>query len=254
MERALRLTLRAPLASFRRPLDINYQRTFPLPPPTTVFGLIGAALGLSEHDLWRTEGPVSALKIAVWSEECPGRGEDLWTLLKLYKGKMQRSPYLREILFGVRYTVLIGEAKAALRKEAPVSGSEEPSHSEIFRKLVKAFHDPVYPLSLGREDELAEVESITFETVEAGEPRFHGTVLPFDVRKFRLRPLLGSGERLVPPIVERVPLRFSVDKRGVRKPDRLTVMSFLAHGVEIEIPQASAWRCCGRNFVWMTGE
>ncbi|MBE3562734.1 MAG: CRISPR-associated protein Cas5 [Hydrogenibacillus schlegelii] len=244
MERALRLTLRAPLASFRRPLDINYQRTFPLPPPTTVFGLIGAALGLSEHDLWRPDGPASALKIAVWSEERPGRGEDLWTLLKLNKGKMQRSPYMREILVDVRYTVVIGEAEAAASR--PGSG--------WLGRLAKAFHDPMYPLSLGREDELAEVEAITFETVETGEPRFHGTVLPFDVRQFRLRPLLGSGERLVPPIVERVPLRFSVDKRGVRKPDHLTVMSFLAHGVAVEIPLASARRCCGRNFVWMTGE
>ncbi|PTQ52877.1 MAG: hypothetical protein HSCHL_2510 [Hydrogenibacillus schlegelii] len=251
MVRALRLTLRAPFASFRRPLDINYQRTFPLPPPTTIFGLIGAALGLSEHELWRPDGPASKLKIAVWSETQPGRGEDVWTLLKINKGKMQRSPYLREILFGVRYTVLIGEAETALRKDASVSGSEEPSHSGILQQLAKAFDDPIYPLSLGREDELAEVEAVAFETVESGEPRFHGTVLPFDVRKYHLRPMLAAGARLMPPIVEPVPLRFSVDPRGVRKSDRLRVMSFLAYGVMVEIPEASAWRCCGRNFAWL---
>ena len=50
----LALNVSAPVASFRRPLDLNYQRTLPLPPPTTLIGLAGAALGMSPWDLWGT--------------------------------------------------------------------------------------------------------------------------------------------------------------------------------------------------------
>jgi len=69
MERILLVTVRAPVASFRRPLDHNYQRTLPMPPPTTLLGIAGAALGLSDRELWAPDSPVCELKVSVWMEE-----------------------------------------------------------------------------------------------------------------------------------------------------------------------------------------
>lgn len=39
--------------SFRDPASSNVHRTFPAPPPATLYGLVGAALGLPQHDYSR---------------------------------------------------------------------------------------------------------------------------------------------------------------------------------------------------------
>jgi CRISPR-associated protein Cas5t len=192
MERILLVTVRAPVASFRRPLDHNYQRTLPMPPPTTLLGIAGAALGLSDRELWAPDSPVRELKVSVWMEEwkqeepnrAPGRARDMWTVLKIKSGKIaERSPYFRELLFFVRYTLIYG-------------GPED-----LLRRLEEAFRDPAYPLSLGREDELLLMESIRWGEATPGEPRFRGTILPVDLRETPgARPILSpapSSSRLL---------------------------------------------------------
>jgi CRISPR-associated protein Cas5t len=243
MERILLVTVRAPVASFRRPLDHNYQRTLPMPPPTTLLGIAGAALGLSDRELWAPDSPVRELKVSVWMEEwkqeepnrAPGRARDMWTVLKIKSGKIaERSPYFRELLFFVRYTLIYG-------------GPED-----LLRRLEEAFRDPAYPLSLGREDELLLMESIRWGEATPGEPRFRGTILPVDLRETPgARPILKPGTLLEPPVVERLPLRFRVDAKGIRHPDRITPLTFLPTGLELEVPGAPALQWEGRNFTWL---
>jgi CRISPR-associated protein Cas5t len=97
MELIVAVRVCATVASFRRPLDHNYQRTLPMPPPTTLLGIAGAALGLSDRDLWSPKSLLSNLKVSVWIEEEPGRARDMWTVLKIKSGKIaERSPYFRE--------------------------------------------------------------------------------------------------------------------------------------------------------------
>lgn len=240
MERILIVQVRAPVASFRRPLDHNFQRTLPMPPPTALLGIAGAALGLSDRELWAEDSslhPLRRTKVAVLTEAEPGHARDLWTVLKIKGNKIaERSPYFRELLFFVRYTLLYGDDEAVLRK------------------LAQAFHDPAYPLSLGREDELLLVENIALENASVGEPRFRGTMIPGDIRKMQTRlPDLRPGIRFEPPVVETLPLRFRVDARGLRHPEHSIPMSFLPVELEVkvEVPLLPALRCQGRNFVWM---
>ncbi len=237
MERVLCVTIRAPVASFRRPLDHNFQRTLPMPPPTTLLGIAGAALGLSDRQLWAADSALRYTKVAVWMDAELGRARDMWTLLKIKGNKIAgRSPYFRELLFFVRYTLLYGDEEMSLRK------------------LEQAFRDPMYPLSLGREDELLLVEDIALEEVSEGEPRFRGTVIPGDIRQMQTRLLnLQAGIRFEPPVVETLPLGFTVDARGLRQPERPTTLSFLPLELElkVEAPQFPALRCQERNFTWM---
>lgn len=206
-----------------------------MPPPTTLLGIAGAALGLSDWDLWAENSTLRRAKVAVWMDAEPGRTRDMWTLLKIKGSKMERSPYMRELLFSVRYTLLYGG-------------------DEVFlRQMEQAFRDPVYPLSLGREDELLLVEEIGVNVATEGEPYFRGTVLPGDVRQMRVRPLLRPGIRFEPPVVETLPLSFVVDNKRIRHPQCPATLSFLPLGVELEIeePRVHALQCQGRNFVWM---
>ncbi|RMG63139.1 MAG: CRISPR-associated protein Cas5, partial [Calditrichaeota bacterium] len=166
MERVLIVRVRAPIASFRRPLDHNYQRTLPLPPPTTLIGIAGAALGLSDRKLWAPDSPINHLKVSVLADGKPGRARDMWTVLKIKSGKIaERSPYFRELLFFTRYTLLYG------------------GEIDTLQRLREAFLDPAYPLTLGREDELLCLQEVILAELVRGEPRFQGTVVPGDIRQ-----------------------------------------------------------------------
>lgn len=235
MEPVLIVSVSAPVASFRRPLDHNYQRTLPLPPPTTLLGIAGAALGLPDRELWDPQAGWSDLRVSTWMDEPPGKARDMWTVLKIISGKLgERSPYFRELLFYVRYKLAYGGTTSQLEE------------------LARAFRDPVFPLSLGRDDELMFVEDVTLCHAGAGDSVFGGTVLPCDIRKIpRLKPALAPGTAFEPPLVERLPVSFEVDKKGVRHPQKLQFFSFLPPGVQIEVPNLAPLQCAGQNFVWL---
>ncbi len=232
-ERVLCVVVRAPVASFRRPLDHNYQRTLLMPPPTTIVGLAGAAMGLGDKELWADDGIGRRLKVAVCMDSEPGRARDMWTLLKITGRTMIRAPYLRELLYGVRYTLIYGAETADLKR------------------LEDAFKDPAYPLSLGREDELLEVEEVVMKPLEEGESVFSGTALPCDIRQTNAHLHLEPGIRIAPPQVESLPLSFRVDARRIRHPENFRQISFIPPSMQIEVPSLQAWRYeDGRSFVW----
>lgn len=236
MEPVLIVRVRATVASFRRPLDHNYQRTLPMPPPTTLKGIAGAALGLSDRELWAPESPLRGLKVSVWMDAEAGRARDLWTVLKIKNARIEaRSPYFRELLFFTRYTLLYG-------------GDET-----LLQELAQAFYDPAYPLSLGREDELMLVEEVQLVEAQPGEPRLRGTLVPGDVRQMpELRPILREGAVFEPPVVDMLPLAFTVDAKGIRHPESPVPVSFLPLGAELELPGLSALKWAGRAWVWVS--
>jgi hypothetical protein len=56
-------------------------------------------------------------------------------------------------------------------------------------------------------------------------------------------------------MVERLPIGFMLDARGIRSPLSPVILSFLPLGVELEIaePQWQPLRWGERNFVWING-
>ncbi|AZK60358.1 CRISPR-associated protein Cas5 [Candidatus Desulforudis audaxviator] len=228
----------APLASFRRPLDHNYQRTLPLPPPTTLFGLAGAARGLAEEELWQEASPLRDLLVATLALQKPGLARDMWTVMKIKNNKLaERSPYFREILFNARFMILYG-------------GPEE-----LLAELQQAFLDPTYPLSLGREDELIVVEELGRGETCPGAPLFSGTVIPGDLQGLRFKWVPRPGIAFEPPAVETMPLAFEVDKRGIRYPLNPRPFTFLPYDLEVELEgyqdALTIEPLEGRSFTWM---
>lgn len=237
--KVLWVKVKAPFASFRRPLDHNYQRTLPLPPPTTILGLAGAALGMDERELWSEDSPLTGLKVAVMALQKPGLARDMWTVMKIKNNKFsERSPYFREMLFNAQFILLYGAA-----------------NQDILSILYRAFRDPVYALSLGREDELIAVEDLGISDISTGGSCFNGTVIPGDISKLKFKWLPRPEIKFNPPVVENVPMAFQVDKKGLRNPIKKQTFTFLPYDLEIEIKEdieaytieILPWR----NFTWM---
>ncbi len=144
-------------ASFRNPEFQNFHKTLDLPPPTTIIGFAGAALGLS---------PKMAQE---FFEETPfylgiagnfgGRVTDTW---KYSKMKSQMHLYYP----GMKYSVgkIQEECSSIIQREHLIHnqfflffGSENESK---LQELKTAFLNPVFALTMGNSDSLAMVKTI----------------------------------------------------------------------------------------------
>jgi hypothetical protein len=177
------------------------------------------------------------VRVQVLAQNIPARATDLWTLLKIKSGKMERSPYLRELLFNADFTLLY------------------QADELLLQKLVQAFRQPAYPLSLGREDELIRVESCDIVECPPAEPPFvfYGTILPGDLRLLKARPILQEGMMLEPAVVERLPTAFELDRNEQRNPQHVQTFTFLPFQVRVELQQLDipVYVLKGRHFVWL---
>ena len=126
--------LRAQTASFRNPDFQNFQKTFPLPPPTTLIGLAGAALGLSPRaaQAFFEEKPFRAGVRG----QAQGLARDLWK----YRTLPGRSVITRELYMHGHYQLLFGST----------------DHAAV-RQLEATFQAPSQALTLGPSDSLVKV-------------------------------------------------------------------------------------------------
>lgn len=138
--------LKTQTATFRNPEFQNFHKTLPLPPPTTLVGVAGAAMGKSPEDAQRFFED-SAFEMGAYCKNA-GMTTDLWK----YNDFSERSIILKEVLF--QNEVIL------------IYGSDDLSKVDF---LMKSFENPVYGLTLGNSDSMAKVVAITEEqnTIES---------------------------------------------------------------------------------------
>lgn len=141
-------------ASFRNPDFQNFHKSLDLPPPTTVVGLAGAALGLSPlqaQEFFESND----LQIGVYGLHA-GKCSDTWKYnkdivdMRTYDAGKDGSIIQKEHLIHSRFII-------ALSSESP----------DIILKLHEAFQNPTYALTMGNSDALAFVKN-----TETGLPLF----------------------------------------------------------------------------------
>lgn len=130
-------------ATFRDPEFQNFHKTLNLPPPTTLVGLAGAALGKSPKTAqeWFEKGDWH-IGVSGTSE---GYAKDLWKYQNKWDkelGEWGKSVLLREILFDNHFFV--------------VFGCPDKAQTQL---LLDAFEFPKYALTFGSSDSLAKVVS-----------------------------------------------------------------------------------------------
>lgn len=150
--------LAAQTASFREPSAHLYQKTYPLPPISTIAGIAGAACGLEFSQAWRylKENNIYLGVTGI----CRGTGIDLWRYnkiavpkskeekegaKKLSLAKILRNDILnREFLYDTKFSLYYAA-----------------QNRDFVCRLAEAFKDPGYAISLGNSDDIAMVRSIS---------------------------------------------------------------------------------------------
>jgi CRISPR-associated protein Cas5t len=126
--------IRTQTATFRNPEFQNFHKSFRLPPPTTLVGLAGAALGLSpkasQEFFSQTE-----FEMGVYGKS-QGLTKDLWKYNDFKSGSIIH----KEILFENRFICVYGTTE-----------------DKLINKLKESFQNPRYALTLGNSDSLANI-------------------------------------------------------------------------------------------------
>ncbi len=179
---ALRIEISGPTASFRFPhFLIGRQPTFPMPPPSTIYGLLTCAAGIP---------PDPASISFAYRFECEGeRIDDIEKIWFLEPNKSTRGPSKEFNLEG-NSNILPREWLIFPRLTLYLAG-------ESLDFWINAFRSPRYPPVLGRSQDLASIRTVTKVTLEKAN---HGRLGP-GLFSPEMAEVLPAGEMLRMPRV-----------------------------------------------------
>jgi len=143
-------------ATFRNPEFQNFHKTLSLPPPTTIMGMAGAAMGMppkATQDFFDQ----SNFKFGVYGMS-DGKAKDTWKFPNLKKNSLNgfynyhpniaiSNVINKEILFNNKFFIAFGS-----------------DNTDTVNQLVSAFQNPKFALTLGNSDSLAKIKKI--ETIQ----------------------------------------------------------------------------------------
>jgi len=228
----LSIALKSQSASFRDPLFQNFHKSLTLPPPTTLIGIAGAAMGLSPK--------MAQDFFDEFDFQCGAQGthdgkvSDLWKYnkrtknLHLYHPDWENGGLLkREYL--IDYTLTICYAT---------------NNEEAFNKIHNGFISPYFALTLGNSDSLAKISKVTTDLEIAETNTFNhciigGNVIDRVMKKASTNcsfSIYSSSE----PITYDLPVRFKYTKDyGKRSIAEVSTFSFISNEMKLNYPIAS---------------
>lgn len=162
------------LASFRIPETQTFHQTLPLPPITTLIGLLGAALGKEyEQAFYFSEQNKILFGVSGTSK---GETKDLWNYRKITT--KEKNYTAEEIKSRKNYSIVLKEYLYDNVINLFFGHPEE----EIIINIQHAFLNPVFPLTAGSSDDLIKVvSSNSFNLEQIGSSIFKNTVLQGDL-------------------------------------------------------------------------
>ena len=155
-------------ASFRNPDFQNFHKSLDLPPPTTIVGLAGAALGLSPlqaQEFFESND----LQIGVYGLHA-GKCSDTWKYnkeirdMRTYNAGKDGSIIQKEYLINARFILAFSS-----------------ENSETISKLIEAFQNPGYALTMGNSDSLAFVKNVEIDLPRLARHEVENCLLKGDV-------------------------------------------------------------------------
>lgn len=214
-------------ASFRNPDFQNFHKSLELPPPTTIIGLAGAALGLPPLQA-QEFFEESEFKVGIYGT-FKGKCNDTWKYdrrhskrgLK-YDPELDGSVIQKEFL--IQNTFLIAFSSA---------------DKEKLEELFSAFNSPNYPLTMGNSDSLAFIKFILTDADFLKSDQLQNCIIEGDIinEVIRLTPekmefsiYQSSSE----PITYDLPVRFEYESDyGKRTVSSISTFSFIREKMKI---------------------
>lgn len=191
-------------ASFRNPDFQNFHKSLELPPPTTIIGLAGAALGLPplQAQEFFEEGKFKIGIYGIFEGKC----NDTWKYDRRHSER------------GLRYNPELDGS--VIQKEFLIQNTFLIAFSAVVQEkleeLYTAFESPVYALTMGNSDSLAFVKSIISDLNLSKNDQLQHCMVEGDV--------VGEVMRLAPknmefyiyqsssePITHDLPIRFDYE-------------------------------------------
>lgn len=223
----LRVQCKGSVNSFRQPDFYTYHKTLPLPPKTTIAGMIGGALGISPNDVNEHWLINNRFKVGIVGKN-NGKANDLWQIRKYeikqidaYNKGAADTPYktaviVRELLIGSEFVMYFYF-----------------EDDEDYNLIVNAIQNPKWAISLGREDELIKVVDVKIiELPEMDDSIYTNTIMPGNINDtkytiqfddLKLNNLLSQA-----PTIVKLPIKFEYDpETDVRVPKEYSEFSFI---------------------------
>ena len=214
----------AETASFRLPESHTFHKTLPLPPRTTLTGILGAALGLTAESA-QAWVETHQVQIGVAGRH-RGQMKDLWKYRKIKTSEVISDVLLREHLIDLALTL--------------VYASQDLS---VIEQIVRGFRNPTYALTAGPSDSLLRVREVLLATDASPVPTmtFQFCVIPGDISgtgRYRPDQSILHGpiiESVRAPSVAHLPIRFDYE-RGRREVAERGPFSFIGDRIHLVEP------------------
>lgn len=129
-------------ASFRIPESHTFQQTLPLPPLTTLIGMLGAGAGFSFEQAMKYY-ETNEIRIGVVGSH-KGTIKDLWKYRKIKTQEIISAVLLKEYISDLSMKIYFAS-----------------NNKELIKKIRSFFTNPVYALSAGSSDDLLKIKKIS---------------------------------------------------------------------------------------------
>ncbi len=210
----IRIQAKGALNSFRQPDFHTYHKTFPLPLKTTVGGMLGGALGIAPetiNDEWLLTDRFFMGIVGYYN----GRANDLWQIRK-YEGKQIKAYSDGKAETPYKTAVIVRELIYAMDFVLYLSFKSMDDLNLVFEKI----RNPVWALSLGREDELIRIEAVNKVSLDIETGLYYkNTILPVDLSLSKYEVMIDRNVNLFSknlleeaPQIVKVPIAFSYNK------------------------------------------
>ncbi|KLE16528.1 type I-B CRISPR-associated protein Cas5b [Clostridium sp. C8] len=176
MERAVRIKLTQDLVNYKKPTSFQLKETYPLPPFSTVIGMVHSLCGYDEY---------KKMKVSVQGRSV-SKTNDLYTRYE-FKSGMKYDETRHQLKVG-EFGVSRGVATAELLVDVELLIHIIPEDDSLIEEIEKAFRYPKEYPSLGRREDLVTIEEVKVVSVRNEVPRksidgekSYGAYIPLEI-------------------------------------------------------------------------
>lgn len=178
--KAIRIKLRQNLVNYKLPSSFQLKETYPLPPYSTVIGMIHNACGYTEY---------KPMQVSIQGKY-HSKVNDLATRYE-FKNGMKFEPKRHQVKVG-EFGVCMGVSTVELLSDVELLIHIVPEDEKLVDEIYQGICYPKEYISLGRREDLAVIEEVKVVEVKSEEHKSENLRIPKDYRAYIPMEILES--------------------------------------------------------------